>query len=406
VNEAEDKIDDLAFDIRSLWHLVLVKKDPTRILPELQEILKQMILMDFGEWSRKAFWSRIFGRSGRVAIFTGALHNPDFKREMVGDWDLRTASELMSYFSIHQQLATIESPIYQPEKVPVQIDQYLEQIGHLLYDRNAVIIASPDVNPLAELLLGRLYGVPDTKLFAKEFDPDAYPISAAAVKRRRKELTEKEPAASDRSSKVARFFFIEEQGTEVVEKRGFRGNWLPGKELLKDYLGQTECMDKDFELYAHLVIALNPFVSRQSHGEAEPENFVVILNGISGPSTFALTHLLTGGMGGEFVDYGSRSTSSPDEEPRAPFNPHGTAEKILSDVLERLENNVGKTTGFCGVQCIVKVTVGPPIGADEYLTFDSRRIKRWEIVSESLKLIETPVKKDTRDVEPVAPADH
>ena len=51
---------------------------------------------------------------------------------------------------------------------------------------------------------------------------------------------------------------------------------------------------------------------------------------------------------------------------------------------------MGRTTGFCGVQAIVKVVVGPPAGADEYLAFDSRRVKRWEIVPESLKLIETP----------------
>ena len=304
VDNEHDKIDDLAFDIRSLWHLVLVKSNPTKILPELEEILKQMIVTDFGEWSRKAFWSRIFGRTGRVAIFTGALHNPDFAREMVGDWDLRTASELMSYFSTHQQLATIESPIYQPEKVPVDAHQYLEQIGRLLSDRNAVVIASPDVNPLTELLLGRLYTVPDAKLFAREFDADSYPSAAAAVKRRKQEVAESSDIRGE-SAKVRRFFFIEEEGDEPLEKRGFRGNWLPGKELLKDYLGQTECLDKNFELYAHIVIALNPFVSKQIHNEAESESFVVILNGISGPSTFALTQLLTGGMGGEFVDYSS-----------------------------------------------------------------------------------------------------
>ncbi len=29
------------------------------------------------------------------------------------------------------------------------------------------------------------------------------------------------------------------------------------------------------------------------------------------------------------------------------------------------------------------------IGAEEYLTFDNRRVKRWELVPESLKLIES-----------------
>jgi hypothetical protein len=388
VEKAEDKIDDLAFDIRSLWHLVLVKKDPSRILPELQEILKQMILTDFGEWSRKAFWSRIFGRSGRLAIFTGALHNPDFKREMVGDWDLRTASELMSYFSTHQELAIIESPIYQPEKVGMNSAKYIDQIGNLLKGRNAVVIASPDVNPLTELLLGRLYGVSDSKLFTEQFDPDAHPIAAAAVKKRKKtEATE--PAELGKSGNVNRFFFIEEQSDEGIDERGFRGNWLPGKELLLPYLGQTECKDNNFKLYAHLVIALNPFTNEDTGEEAE--NFVVILNGISGPSTFALTQLLTGGMGGEFVDYGS---ASPLQGASPSFNPHGESEKILSKLFDRLNKNVYKQSGFCGVQCVVKVEVGPPAVESPALAFfDSRRVKTWQILEDSLKLIEVPGKK-------------
>jgi hypothetical protein len=387
VEKPDDTVFDLAFDIRSLWHLVLVKKDPTRILPELEEILKQMILTDFAEWSRKSFWSRIFGRSGRVAIFTGALHNSDFKREMVGDWDLRTASELMSYFSTHQLLSTIESPIYQPEKVKVNPEKYLEQISRLLKDRNAIVIASPDVNPLTELLLGKLYGVPDKKLFSQQFDPDGFPNAVASIKKRKikesittndngtpkKRVKQKEP------SKVNRFFFLEEESKEDIEHRGFRGNWLPGKELLKEYLGQMECKDKDFELYAHLVIAVNPFSSN--------DYYVIILNGISGPSTFALTQLLTGGIGQEFVDYSGRRPGEELDHDVKSFNPHATAELILRQLNEKLDKNVIGSTSFCGVQMIVKVIVGPPAGADQYLTFDSRRVKKWELVPDSLQLI-------------------
>ena len=382
VEDDEDDVDDLAFDIRSLWHLTLVRKNPTRILSELEEILKQMILTDFSEWSRKSFWTRIFGHPGRVAIFTGALHNPDFKREMVGDWDLRTASELMSYFSTHQLMATIESPIYQPEKVEVDLAKYLKQIRNLIKDKNAIVIASADVNPLTELLLGQLYGVPDEKLFSQEFERNLYTTAVAAIKKRGARLESNGGIVPNVGAgiKIKRFFFSEGESSNGMEERGFCGNWLPGRELLEEFRGQSECKGGAFDLYAHMVVALNPFVSTRGSN-----NYVVILNGISGPSTFALTHLLTGGMGEEFVDYNEQG-----------FNPLAEAESILMQINERLNLYIDRDPNSCGVQMIVKVTVGPPAKSeevtqpdayDQYLTFDSRRVKRWELVPGTLKSI-------------------
>ncbi len=381
-----DKIDDLAFDIRSLWHLVLIKDEPTKILKELEDILKQMIIVDFEEWSRKWFWTTMFGNSGRVSIFAGALHIEKFDREMVGDWDLRIASELMSYFSTHQLLATIESPIYQPPiKKKSDLTNYYKQIEDLIKGKNTIVIASPDVNPLTEVLLGRLYGIDDQKLFKDKFDPKLNSSSVAAVKKRKSGT--KESSLVDKSTItneiLNRFFFIEEEGDDVSkEYRGFRGNWLKNEkegryfEFLEEYKSQTECKDSDFSLYAHLVIALNPF---NTNGQ---RNFVIILNGISGPSTFALTHLLTGGIGKEFVDYKAYD-----------FNPHKTSEQILMFINEKIKNNLNNDNSeFWGIQMIIRVTVGPPIICEEntteikkaiddgYLTFDTRRVKKWETI--------------------------
>ena len=394
-DDKDVKIDDLAFDIRSLWHLALYKKSPTDILPELQEILQQMILTDFVEWSRKPFWSRIFGTLGRVSIFTGALHNPDFKREMVGDWDLRTASELMSYFSTHQLISTIESPIYQPEKVEVGPSQYLDQIGSLLKNKNAIVIASPDVNPLTELLLGRLYDVPCEELFPDETKAtnhkssgnEEYPRAVIAVKKRSN--SEKQSAGKDsKATQIYRFFFADEplkQKDKLREERGFRANWLPKKELLEEYLGQMHLIKDNFSLYAHLVIALNPLDDESSYGS----HYVVILNGVSGPSTFALTQLLTGGIGKEFVDY-SEPVEDKANKNTTPtlFNPNNESESILKQITEQLDKYVSKDLDFIGVQMIVKVTVGSSVDDQGLTTFDSRRVKSWKLEPGTLKLIE------------------
>ena len=57
---------------------------------------------------------------------------------------------------------------------------------------------------------------------------------------------------------------------------------------------------KDFAVHAHLLIARNPYCDK----DIEPK-YIIVLNGISGPATFALTHALTGGVNDEFVSYES-----------------------------------------------------------------------------------------------------
>ena len=178
-DRSRGKIIDLAFDIRAQRHMTFDPEHPELLEKQLERTLGEMIRADFAEWSRKKFWATLLGSRGEVSIITGGLHSEELNREMVGDWDLRAASELTSYFSRHQYRPKIETPIYQPELAreainaqseddPDQVTmddvaQVIDDIG--IERKNCIVIASPDVNPLTEILLGRILGVEDRKLF-------------------------------------------------------------------------------------------------------------------------------------------------------------------------------------------------------------------------------------------------
>ena len=98
IKDENGRVDDLAFDIRALRHMTFNPQAPETLERQMKEAFQQMIHADFSHWSRKQFWDEVLGRRGEVHIFTGALHNKQYNREMIGDWDLRAAAELTSYF--------------------------------------------------------------------------------------------------------------------------------------------------------------------------------------------------------------------------------------------------------------------------------------------------------------------
>jgi hypothetical protein len=337
---------------------------------------------------------------------TGALHSEDHKREMIGDWDLRAASELTSYLSRHGYQPKIETPIYQPEfvrkfAVEDSVD-YIEQVKKeiKLGEKNCVIIASPDVNPLTEMVLGKLYEVSDSSLFtgeARDLPADAVVI----CKVRKQNLPEdgrsaegETPSEATTQNEVrihrgqstpaeSRVFYSEGKGTAANEQRGLKSLQMGTEPKLLNYLGQDEARaaDQNFDVYAHLVVARNPFTPAD-----EPPRYVIVLNGVSGPATFALTHVLTGGGSKEFVSY-------PDT-----FDSEAESEMILSKVVPKVVEEK-----FHGLQFIIRVTVGhAPTGeeggateglcadADLYhpelgATFDWRRILGWRLDTNLLR---------------------
>ena len=370
VQKNDDSIPkDLAFDIRAQRHMVFVRDQPERLERELTAGLRDMIYGDFPEWSRKQFWERMLGRPGVVSIFTAALHSENHDREMIGDWDLRAASELASFFNQHQIRATIETPIYQPEysfehtnsdKNNKALAKYIEQLQPLLQNKNCILIASPDVNPLTEFILGNIYNVKDGDLFS-DYD-------VVNMQKQNAIVAVKEVSNSVRQAKKPRkrVFYRELQQPANCENffnRGFQSKFFEdAPAIMAPFHSQSEPNAKTFDTYGHLVILPNPF-SRSGH-------YIIVLNGISGPATFALTHVLTGNEESEFSAYKTQA-----------FSPAEHCENILNKILLKIPMD----EKFKAIQCIIKVSVG----ADPEQTFekgalpyDWRRILSWSLYGE------------------------
>jgi hypothetical protein len=184
----------------------------------------------------------------------------------------------------------------------------------------------------------------------------------------------KELATKDPNKKIQNRLFYHEQtmnltGQEqgsIELKRGFKGRGVPhpNSNLSGTFLSQKD-QTGTFTVHAHLVIAKNPF---DDLGLTE-KHHVIILNGVSGPATFALTHVLTGGMSSQFVAYEND------------FDPNSESEAFLKDVNKAIyslnQDNV------LGVQYFFEVSVGPPSKKNDSVErhiFDWRRILRWKRV--------------------------
>lgn len=328
-----------------------------------------MILADFSEWSRRRFWDRLLGKRGEVSIFTGALHAEDFGREMIGDWDLRAASELTSYFALQQYRATIENPVYTPEypgRDPntdsgQQLDgdmraRYVDTLQRMMAGKNCILIASPDVNPLTEIALGAVYNVPDDQLFRESQDIISRHPNAMVV------FKEKRETAANQGAK--RFFYEEEMPESAGKlRRGFKSSQLVNGNLLKHFESQRDEEVDEYDVFGHMVILPNTFGDRSS------DRYIIVLNGVSGPATFALTHVLTGGVTGEFVSYGDK------------FNPEAQSEYILREMLSSIGGRK-----FQSVDCIINVKVGRSRNDEERPAVnisDWRRILSWTLNKEA-----------------------
>jgi len=362
VKTRNDRPDDLAFDIRAQRHVTFFRDAPELLQSELYERLSHMIVSDFSHWSRKRFWNMVTGDHG-ISIFTGALRIDKIARDMVGDWDLRAAAELISYFRRLHYPAKIEAPLVCPddtllngegEETKNRRRHYFGELKKQVSGKNCILIGSAFVNPLTEIVLGEIYHVEDDCLFSSRADFTQNENAIIAFKdikfedanNYRRHRIKNDKAHFD----VRRAFYyvnFKKKGYKGVTYRGFESFRIVGneKKLSTPYTSKPGNIE-DFKLLAHLGIFRNPF--------GGPKHFIIILNGLSGPATFALTHAITGGVGAT-VGSDAGEYNVKDHEG---FNPEAASERLLNTVMESIEEYKKQSNrGFDIFECLIRVNI-------------------------------------------------
>jgi hypothetical protein len=322
----------LAFDIRALWYIHFNEEKVQKLANELKAVLEELILRDMPRIQRNIFWERLTRRP-TVHIYTGATHHEGLNREMVGDWDQQTVSELVRYISSSGEsvVPKLERPVYLPETIMKKLGEewkgkeslaaYKCLIETEIRNKNCLIIATAESNPLTEVVLARAYRIPDQCF--NDFDPKINKIDKIVVALKQQKVTEK---------RVPTFFCANIDGL----KNRHRGLLVDNKILQLPYKAQDEA-DEDFSVLAHLAIMYNPFSDNDYK-----DTIIVILNGVSGPGTFGLGEILTGGTNP------SKAISS---------------EKILQAINACWENFDKNRKDFSGVEAIIEVKI---ITSDEF----------------------------------------
>lgn len=391
-----DPVTKLAFDIRALWYAEYDDSQPYIFKTKIRETLEHLLARDLPDRQKRAFWDR-FPQESKLKLFTGAIHSDDLKREMIGDWDLRTASELLAYLPSVREATQLEfvPPLHSPDEVyrskgDIDKNEFLKKYCSALQDHlrgcNAIVIASSDVNPVTEFLLHKLYEVRNTEpfhdfgepqdktlpVFWEEADFDGYVL----MKRLEREPSEfKRLFCRNRDIAPTQ---PPKDGMDPKEmlRRGFamhhrRSVDMTEEQLFSQYVPQSG-QEAPFWLLGHLVVARNPFST---------QNIVVILNGVSGPATFGLAQMLTGGRGmqqEEEREQNGRSRAQ-DEDDR-----NTLSEQWLEMINLALDRELGNSDSG-GIEAIVGVkVVSAAAGAERDYTrrtsLDKREVTKWEFV--------------------------
>jgi hypothetical protein len=128
-NDTEDKYKEknkaehvIAFDIRALWYIRYRPERTKELAAAIRSALEELVSKDIPRLQRNIFWERLT-REPKIYIYTGAVHHKELKREVVGDWDQRTVSELVRYISSAEVsvIPELERPIYSPGSIKYKL---------------------------------------------------------------------------------------------------------------------------------------------------------------------------------------------------------------------------------------------------------------------------------------------
>lgn len=354
----------LAFDLRALWYIDFRGKEVRHLASLLKGVLEELVTRDVPRRERNTFWERLT-RESTVHIVTGAVHHEGLGREVVGDWDLRTVSELVRFLSSADEsvIPELVRPMYAPETIRQKMGSkwdadkslkaYIAHIKGQLEDRNCLLIASADVNPVTEVALGYAYNIPDPYLFSSK---DEHRVEDRVVIALKGSVEHK----NQEKNKV----ILNNDTLQVVDtinpffsrvssklKRDYRGFLVGTNNVLQEkYYSQDEAAKHNaFFVLAHLVVMRNPFSKRVK------DTIIVILNGVSGPGTYGLAEVLTGGTT-------ERKSSD--------------AERLLKEINDKWTESDKR--GFRGVEVIIKVRIEPEHNDPKQFVSDVRGITSWD----------------------------
>ena len=279
---------EVAFDIRALWHILFDEADPKSLSVAFMDILKIIYEEKAATRNRDEFWESILTDS-EVSIFLGSYYLDKLGRNSIGDWDYRTAAELTSFLTSRK--ATIKVTLASPLPKKGAMDEpekkkYIKELENLLIKgKNCIIIASPDVNDLTEVALCKIYGLENP--FEKI--PLTYNGFKGFIAHKTYNKANFEPSTS--TSQEHAFY---EVSSEDEDKRGYK--YRSGKNefdpLLEEHKYPGDSTEQINTLLGQLVVAENPVAKGKK---------IIIISGISGPATFGIAQLLTGGVYDEFT---------------------------------------------------------------------------------------------------------
>lgn len=375
----------LAFNIRALWYMQYQQDEPASLANTLGKVLAELIIKDVPTQQRCIFWERLT-RKPQVHICTGAVHVSELQREVVGDWDLRTVSELVRHLSSTTESAVpqLEEPFYAPEEIDPsmggtspdrnRLSQYVNRVASALAGRNCLVVASSDVNPITEVVLAAAY-----RHAGEDWQRYCFAAWDRKMSKRGTVIALKGGGADDDAG--ARRCFSAPWHEEL--EPGERGFLLNGSEVLaRKYRPQNDKEAKPFSVLAHLMILTNPFPPPDTGGgDGRNKDVIVLLNGVSGPGTFGLAELLTGG-------------TEPEKERRS--------EGLLKQINETWDAVVPDEDGFVGIEALVEVSIKPSEGGDDgpsasaglphvrMKLSDDRQVVSWDLVRDLVKLPHNP----------------
>lgn len=264
----------LPFDVRGLWHIFY--KDLKQLKEQFMDVMPQIEKhwkVELDDYLYKKIWNPFLSdiyimTCGRNQIREG---NP---RMNIDKWDYNTVSELTHFFTM--KFATKKIVIDVPKSKlltidikELEIDKIEDNICNQLKNKDCIIIGSPDVSDLAEIVLSRLYKIKPYK----KIEPYKKKLKFKGF------MIKKNSIGSERDYVYKSSFYCQiskNNGEEGIVCRNKKGKIMDLNNKLKQ--------DGDEEIYGVLTIANNPFDKRRK---------IMIFSGFSGIATYGIAKLLT-----------------------------------------------------------------------------------------------------------------